>query len=102
MRIVRAWRRVLLGAFLAAAMCAFLALEAEWVQVSTFGGAQGAVYVVLGIVLAAGLMVGGTAALVRWMGASRAETVFAGTLMLVIVDAAGVFFTVGMLGSPGD
>jgi hypothetical protein len=97
MGIVRAWRQVLLGGFAALAVCVFVAVEAVWVVVATIGGAHRAGYIVIWLVLGATLLVAGTAALVRWFGANRAEVLFGGTLMLVIVDAAAFFYTFGML-----
>jgi hypothetical protein len=95
MSIVRAWKHVLLGAFAVAALLPFGGIVAYGVVTALSPHGGDADWRLLGgFLLITAVLVGGTAAVVRWFGGSPNETLFGGLLMLVIVCAGVVFLAV--------
>jgi hypothetical protein len=97
MIIVRAWKNILLGAFAGAALLLFIGMVAFGVVTAVapypFGG-DPAWRALGGFLLITALLVGGTAAVVRWFGGSPTEMLVGGLWMLVIVCAGTAFLFV--------
>lgn len=97
MGAVNAWNQVFLRGFAGVALLLFIGMVVFWIVLALTPGMGAVAWVFpIGLVLFATALVATTAALVRWFGGSWNETLFAGAIMLVVVDAISVLVWTGL------